>query len=45
MDDRATLFQAFLEQHEQRAWDEAIRRLLPAIHEVDRAAVEIWFLF
>jgi len=45
MDDRATLFQAYLDQHDQRAWDDAVRRLLPAIHEVDRAATEIWFHF
>jgi ferredoxin len=45
MDDRASLFQAYLEQHDQRAWEEALRRLLPAIHEVDRAAIEIWFHF
>jgi ferredoxin len=45
MDDRATLFQAYLDQHDQRAWDEAIQRLLPYIHEVDRTATEIWFHF
>ncbi len=45
MDERATLFHAFLDQHDQRAWDEALGRLLPAIHEVDRAATEIWFHF
>jgi ferredoxin len=45
MDDRATLFQAYLDQHDQRSWDETIRRLLPALHEVDRAAIEIWFHF
>jgi ferredoxin len=45
MDDRATLFQAYLDQHDQRAWDETVKRLLPAIHEVDRAGTEIWFHF
>jgi ferredoxin len=45
MDDRATLFQAYLDQYDQRAWDETLRRLLSAIHDVDRAATEIWFHF
>ncbi len=45
MDDRATLFQAYLDQHDQRAWGEALRRLLPLMHEVDRTATEIWFHF
>jgi ferredoxin len=45
MDDRATLFHAYLDQHDQRAWEETLRRLLPAMHEVDRAASEIWFHF
>lgn len=45
MDDRGALFQAYLDQHDQRAWAETIHRLLPFIHEVDRAATEIWFHF
>jgi ferredoxin len=45
MDDRGTLFQAFLDQHDQRSWDDTVRRLLPAVHEVDRAGTEIWFHF
>ncbi len=45
MDERATLFEAYLDQHDQRAWDQAIVRLLPAIHEVDRTATEVWFHF
>ncbi len=45
MDECAALFQAYLDRRDQRAWDEALVRLLPAIHEVDRAATEIWFHF
>jgi ferredoxin len=45
MDERAALFHAFLDQHDQRAWDETVARLLPFIHEVDRTATEIWFHF
>jgi ferredoxin len=45
MDERATLFHAYLDQHDQRAWDDTVARLLPFIHEVDRTAIEIWFHF
>jgi ferredoxin len=45
MDDRATLFQAYLDQYDQRAWDDTIQRLQPFIHDVDRTATEIWFHF
>jgi ferredoxin len=45
MDERATLFQAYLDQHDQRTWDDALTRLLPVIHEVDRTGTEIWFHF
>jgi len=45
MDDRATLFHAYLDQYDQRAWDDTLARLRPAIHEVDRAGIEIWFHF
>lgn len=40
-----TLFEAFLNQHDQKAWDQAVASLLPSIHEVDRNAVQIWFHF
>ncbi len=39
------LFEAFLNRHDDRAWWEVIRSLLPSIHEVDRTATEIWFHF
>lgn len=43
--DRGTLFEAFLNQHDQKAWEQIIATLLPSIHEVDRTATEIWFAF
>jgi ferredoxin len=39
------LFEAFLNRHDNGAWREIIRDLLPSIHEVDRTATEIWFYF
>lgn len=39
------LFEAFLNQHDDQAWREIVRQLKPFIHEVDRAATEIWFYF
>jgi ferredoxin len=45
MDDRAALFHAYLDQHDQRAWHDTLARLRPAVHEVDRAATDIWFHF
>ena len=39
------LFAAFLNRHDDHAWREIIRDLKPFIHEVDRAATEIWFYF
>lgn len=41
----ATLFEAFLNQHDTDAWAKTIGNLLPSIHEVDQAATEIWFYF
>lgn len=40
-----SLFEAFLNKHDEHAWDKAIRELEPLIHEVDRAATRIWFYF
>jgi ferredoxin len=40
-----TLFEAFLNQHDHTAWSEVLKSLLPAIHEVDRNATQIWFAF
>jgi ferredoxin len=41
----ATLFEAFLNQHDDEAWAKVLSELLPSIHEVDRAATRIWFYF
>ncbi len=40
-----SLFEAFLNRHDDRAWREIVNALLPSIHEVDRTATEIWFYF
>src|SRR6185295_6665246 len=39
------LFEAFLNQHDDKAWREIVTELLPSIHPVDQAATEIWFYF
>ncbi|HVG19281.1 MAG TPA: 2Fe-2S iron-sulfur cluster-binding protein [Blastocatellia bacterium] len=39
------LFEAFLNKHDDAAWGEVIQKLLPSIHEVDKAATQIWFYF
>ncbi|MFY9608555.1 MAG: 2Fe-2S iron-sulfur cluster-binding protein [Blastocatellia bacterium] len=39
------MFEAFLNRHDEQAWDEVIRALEPSIHEVDQAATRIWFYF
>jgi ferredoxin len=39
------MFQSFLKQHDAAAWQRTIETLLPAIHEVDRTATQIWFEF
>jgi ferredoxin len=39
------MFQSFLKQHDASAWQRTIETLLPAIHEVDRDATQIWFHF
>ncbi|HSB11483.1 MAG TPA: 2Fe-2S iron-sulfur cluster-binding protein [Blastocatellia bacterium] len=40
-----SLFEAFLNRHDDQDWREIIRALLPHIHEVDRTATQIWFHF
>jgi ferredoxin len=40
-----TLFEAFLNKHDDGAWNEIIQTLLPSIHEVDKTATQIWFYF
>jgi len=41
----ANKFGESLDKHTDAAWSEVIAQLLPAIHEVDRAATQIWFRF
>ena len=38
-------FETFLNQFDENAWLKALNELLPAMHEVDRNAVQIWFRF
>ena len=40
-----TVFENFLQQHDETAWARALENLLPTIHEVDRNATAIWFAF
>jgi ferredoxin len=40
-----TLFEAFLNQHDDADWARVVRSLLPYIHEVDRTGAQIWFAF
>ena len=38
-------FVSFLQEHNQQTWNEALSRLVPSIHPVDRTAARIWFGF
>ena len=38
-------FELFLDFYDQQSWMQTISDLLPEIHEVDRAATQIWFRF
>ncbi len=40
-----SLFEAFLNQHDDRAWATIVDKLLPRIHRVDQNGVRIWFAF
>ena len=40
-----TVFENFLQQHDEAAWALVVENLLPAVHEVDRNATAIWFAF
>jgi ferredoxin len=40
-----TAFEDFLNQQNEEAWSAALATLLRSIHEVDRAATQIWFAF
>ncbi len=38
-------FEVFLNGYDEATWAQAIAGLLPFVHEVDRAAVQVWFAF
>jgi len=40
-----TPFEDFLRQHDDESWSATLTALLRSIHEVDRAATQIWFSF
>lgn len=40
-----TPLESFLNEHDDAAWRGTVAELLPFIHEVDRAAAQIWFHF
>jgi len=40
-----TSFEIFLAKHDEEAWAAALTTLLRSIHEVDKAATQIWFSF
>lgn len=40
-----TAFEQFLDKHDEQTWGKTLTDLLPEIHEVDRAATQIWFKF
>lgn len=40
-----TRFENFLNQQDEEAWSGAIQTLLRSMHEVDKAATQIWFAF
>ena len=42
---RQTQLETFLNTHDDAAWRATLASLLPSIHEVDRAATQIWFHF
>jgi ferredoxin len=42
---RETPLEIFLNRHDDAAWRETLVTLLPAVHEVDRNATQVWFHF
>lgn len=40
-----TVFEQFLDQHDEEAWAATLTTLLRSIHEVDNNATQIWFSF
>src|SRR5436190_23992821 len=45
MSTEQTEFDRFLAAHDEAAWTRVVQELLPALHEVDRNATQIWFAF
>ena len=45
MSTEQTEFERFLAAHDEAAWARVVHELLPAVHEVDRNATQIWFAF
>jgi ferredoxin len=45
MENSGSLFEAFLHSHDDAKWQAVMDTLVPAIHEVDRRATQIWFAF
>jgi ferredoxin len=41
----ANSFETFLKRYDEEAWAATLTRLLRSIHEVDKAATQIWFAF
>jgi ferredoxin len=41
----STSFENFLNQQTDESWEQTIQSLLPAIHDVDKTATQIWFRF
>jgi ferredoxin len=40
-----TPFETFLNQHDEEAWSATVTALLRSVHEIDKAATQIWFAF
>lgn len=40
-----TRLEAFLNEQDDESWKSALAEILPAVHEVDRTATQIWFHF
>ena len=45
MSNNETVFEQFLNKHDEEDWNTIVTELLPYIHEVDRNATQIWFKF
>ncbi|HEX8137340.1 MAG TPA: 2Fe-2S iron-sulfur cluster-binding protein [Pyrinomonadaceae bacterium] len=43
--DNENRFQDFLDGQDEEVWKRSLEALLPSVHEVDRAATQIWFAF